>query len=491
MDGIPLALELAAPLTRSMPLSEIAAQLHNQMAMLTNSYRTAIPRHQTMHSALVWSYRLLAPAEQQLLARVSVFVGGWTLEAAHAVCDGPATTHLLLSLQQLVAKSWVLEENLDGRQRYRLLEPVRQFARAQLAVEGKADLPQDRHAVYYIAFVEAQAAKIWGAESKEGEEQLLLEHGNVRAALTWLHHGANDTRPGSSAYAEQALRLAATMADFWRMIFPREGIQWLHASLEAAHDAPIPVRQKAHRGLGWINLFMGNYASALTYFEDALALARQVDDVWALGEALRGVGNALVWQGNCVRAETYLDESLALARTARDTSGLIFSLWSLAEATYIQDDYERAAALLADSRQFVDEIGFRLGHGHVLEFLGRIARRQGDDVRARQLFVESLAFVEVGGEVWLATTALDGLAGWGAATGVPRRAACLFGAAQATRRLFNDPPRFPYVRADYARDLASARAHLDEATWNAAWSEGEAMTLEQAIAYALEEVPHA
>jgi non-specific serine/threonine protein kinase len=131
LDGIPLALELAAPLTHSMSLIEIAAQLQDQLAVLSNTYRNAIPRHQTMQSALAWSYRLLASTEQQLLARVSVFAGGWTLEAALAVCDDTPKAQILLSLQQLVAKSLVLAENLDGHGRYRLLEPVRQFARAQ------------------------------------------------------------------------------------------------------------------------------------------------------------------------------------------------------------------------------------------------------------------------------------------------------------------------------------------------------------------------
>ena len=154
LDGIPLALELAAPLVRSMTLAEIAQHLHDQMAILVNDARNPIPRHKTMHSALVWSYRLLTPTEQRILACVAVFAGGWTLAAAQAVCGDEWDVDVHERLKQLVFKSWVLVEFPDGQRRYRLLEPVRQFAQAQLTACGELDALRHRHAQYFLTLAE-------------------------------------------------------------------------------------------------------------------------------------------------------------------------------------------------------------------------------------------------------------------------------------------------------------------------------------------------
>jgi non-specific serine/threonine protein kinase len=185
LDGIPLALELAAPLSQSMPLAEIASQLQHQMAILTNTYRTAIPRHQTMHSALVWSYRLLAPAEQSLLASVAVFAGGWTLEAAQAICSECPPERVLPMLNDLIVKSLVVQEELPGQWRYRLLEPVRQFAQIQLQASGMEEVVQRRHAEYFLTLAEQMSSARDTPHEREWLQRLEKEHDNLRATLEW------------------------------------------------------------------------------------------------------------------------------------------------------------------------------------------------------------------------------------------------------------------------------------------------------------------
>jgi predicted ATPase len=232
LDGIPLALELAAPLSHNATLSEIAAQLQNQMEVLTNSYRTAVPRHQTMHSALVWSYRLLAPEEQRLLASVSVFAGGWTIEAAQAISVEGDIEPRLSALDQLVATSLVLREEHGGRRRYRLLEPVRQFAQAQLVASGAEDAVRRRHAAYFLRLAE----QMYHARdtSNEGEwlDRLEPERDNLRAVSGWaIEHGE----------AELAHRFNGWLFAFWIYRSSKaEARRWADAALALTAPTPSP-----------------------------------------------------------------------------------------------------------------------------------------------------------------------------------------------------------------------------------------------------------
>jgi predicted ATPase len=245
LDGIPLALELAAPLARTMTLPEIAGQLHDQMAILRSSYRTTIPRHQTMQSALAWSYRLLAPTEQQLLARVSVFAGGWTLAAARAVCADNPATDLTASHQQLVNKSLAQAEKQDGGQRYRLLEPVRQFAYAQLVASGEEAETRQHHALYFLSLAEQMEQARDTTQEREWLQKLRAERDNLRAVNRW----ALEQREAGFAH-----RFNGSLFAFWiYRTSLAEASHWLEAALalKTAYENDVANARSQLDPEGW------------------------------------------------------------------------------------------------------------------------------------------------------------------------------------------------------------------------------------------------
>ena len=528
LDGIPLALELAAPLTRSMPLIEIAAQLDNQMAILTNTYRTAIPRHETMHSALVWSYRLLAPAEQQLLARVSVFADGWTLEAVYAVCDGTPAADLRLSLQQLVAKSLVVEEKLDGRRRYRLLEPVRQFARAQLAASGEQDALCRWHAAFFVALAETLEPLLHTAEQHMAYTRLEIERDNLHAALQW----ALDADPAL------ALQFAGALGYFWmERQYNREGRHWLEQVLARSEAAPGEgpralraltlvrageltwkdgdLARAAVLGQEGLSLFdtlgdswgtaygtqvLGHvarahqdYATATKHYTAALAGFRHVGDqewiAWTLGD-LSAVAQH---EGDLEQARAWAEESVALFRELNNHNGLSWSLFVLTNLVLRQGEVAQAATLNRESEQLCRDLGNLRWLPIVLLQQGNIACVQHDTVRATQLYAESLVYFRDGGSRRGMAMALIGFAkvAWEGtrSTAMARRAGRLLGAAEASFERGSTPiyGAITTVFARHAETIRGARAELGESTFRAAWGEGHAMTPEQAVAYALEE----
>ncbi|MBA3946605.1 MAG: AAA family ATPase [Herpetosiphonaceae bacterium] len=396
LDGIPLALELAAPLTHSMSLIEIVDQLHNQMAILTNTYRTVIPRHQTMHHALVWSYRLLAPAEQQLLARVAVFAGGWMLEAVYAVCDGTPTADLLLALQQLVAKSLVLEEDLDGKRRYRLLEPVRQFARAQLAASGEQDSLRRRHASYYLQLAELAAPYLRSGARATWEDRLATEHENLRVALAW-----SEAQPDG---AEMMVRLATALGLFWSARgHAGEGLGWLERGLARAGSATpasdtavadtalsAPLRMAALAQGGSLAYFRGDFPRARAHCEQSIALYREHDDQRGLAYALSYLGWAEDDEANDrAPGRAALAESVALFRQVGDRWGLAETLRVLGMYTRCRGAYAESAAYYTECLALYRAEGDEDGIACALLELGTNALHTSEGLRAVGLLEES------------------------------------------------------------------------------------------------------
>lgn len=482
LDGIPLALELAAPLTRSMSLGEIAAQLHNQMAMLTNSYRTAIPRHQTMHRALVWSYRLLARAEQQLLARVSVFVGGWTLEAAQAVCDGTATAELLLSLQHLVAQSMVLVENLDGHQRYRLLEPVRQFARAQLATSGEHDTLCRRHAAYFLSLAEQMGQARDTPRERVWLQHLEPERANLRAVNTWaLEHGE----------IELAHRFNGLLFAFWiYRSSASEARHWMEEVLELKAAVPTVATRTAEAlaldVAAYIAVGQHDLTQAQTWFERELAIHSAMNDQAGIAKALRGLGFTAMVCNDLVQAQHHTKQSLVVSQAVNDRWGVAWSLFDLGYLAMVRGEIDQARVFLEEAVSKLREGGNLFGTFRALNALGHTMRLIGDHERARGYYRDALHIHQQLHYVSRIGDALDGLAGIATAEHNPEWAARLFGAAQAHREAIA-APRWPHMDAIYDRDLALARSMLDPEAWRTAWAAGYTMTLDQAVAYALTE----
>jgi predicted ATPase/DNA-binding SARP family transcriptional activator len=479
LDGIPLALELAAPLSHNTPLSEIAAQLENQMEVLTNRYRTAVPRHQTMHSALVWSYRLLAPEEQRLLASVSVFAGGWTLEAAQAISVEGGTEPWLSALDQLVAKSVVLQEE-HGRRRYRLLEPVRQFAQTQLVASGAEDAVRRRHAAYFLKLAEHMHHARDTSNEGEWLDRLEPERDNLRAVNSWaIEYGE----------AELVHRFNGWLFAFWIYRSSKaEARRWVDAAL--ALTAPIPstealtAEELALNTAGYLACFQREYGYAQACFQRELEIYTQIGHQPGIATACRGLGFTAMHDGDLERAAALTARSLVISQSVQDQAGVAWSLFDLGYLALVRGDLCEARARLEQALPELLQQDIQFGAFRAMIALGHVMRALGEPGRAINAYTDALQIQQGMHYVEITADALEGLAGIAATRRNPARAAQLFGAAQAHRETHvTQRPR--HLDGVYARDLALAQGQLTRTQWEAAWQRGYSMPLDQAAAYAL------
>jgi len=418
LDGVPLAIELAAARVRTMTIEQIAARLDDRFRLLTGGSRTALPRQQTLRAMMDWSWDLLSEAECALLRRLAVFVGGWTLEAAEVVCgeaaafkgiqdDPPARDALqhpqaafgrvkaedvLELLTHLVEKSLVVVEEQAGAARYYLLETIRQYAREKLFEAGEAQVIRTHHLAFYLTVVQEAEPHLRAAHQLLWLARLDLEHDNLRAALNWAN---------SSGDHETGLLLAGSLARFWYLRgYWKEGREWLRSLLaESAPPLPFPAayaraRAKALAGAGWLADADG---SEIPLYRESLALCRQVGDQWGEAYALRGLIIISSNLTDLAHAEAHVQASLALFRRLEDEWGVglsFFSLgWIAMSRDKIDDAHREWEAALASFRA----VGDRWGISVALGALGYLARLRGHYPQAAQLTNESLAlFRELG-----------------------------------------------------------------------------------------------
>ncbi|MFN8490787.1 MAG: hypothetical protein U0350_24560 [Caldilineaceae bacterium] len=489
LDGIPLALELAAPLTRSMSLAEIAMQLDNQMALLTNNYRTAIPRHQTMHSALVWSYRLLAPEEQSLLSRAAVFVGGWTLAAAQAVCVDRASPHITAAyvaalLNQLIGKSLVLTETQNGERRYRLLEPVRQFAHTHLVASGEQEAIQRRHADYFLGLAEQMEQARDTPQERAWLQTLGPERNNLRAVNDWAF-ARNEV--------EFAHRFNGCLFAFWHYYSSlSEASHWLEGALAlqaTENAAPRPpsarlAEASALDAAGYAAALGANFTRAQTLFERELRLCTELGEQKGIAAALRGISFTLRLNNNLSQAQHYGEQALALSLAGQDKRGIAWARFDLGSQALIRGELTTAQTLLTETLPLLQEQGINWGVFRALLALGYVMRTTGKPDQALRFYRDALHLQQQMHYVQHIADALEGLAAIAVGRDDLTRAVWLFGAAHTQRQAY-DWVRPYHQEAGYERDVALTRSRLDGETWNAAWAEGSAMTLEQAVEYAL------
>jgi len=521
LDGIPLAIELAAARVRSLSLEEINRRLDQRFLLLTGGSRTALPRQQTLRSLIDWSYDLLHEPEKLLLQRLSAFAGGWTLESAERVCagDGLADRDVLDLLTSLVDKSLVMAEQNDGRYRYRLLETVRQYARDQLLESGAGDVVRQRHRDFFLALAEAAELKLLGGEQATWLRRLEEEHDNLRSALEW---SLAETESGGD------LRLCGALQQFWwtRGHFS-EGREWCVRALgKPEAGRPTQERAKALNVAGVLARHQGDYPAARVLHEESLAISRQLGDRTGMARSLNNLGNVAMEQGDVAAARVPHEESLAISRVLADKQGIARSLNNLGIVTREQGDLAAARAMFEESLAISRDQGNQTGIGDSLNNLGNVAYGEGDHATARLLFEEDLAIgrelgdrSEIGrslnslgnvansqgdhstaqmlfkedlvigreqGDRRLVAYALEGLASAVSALGGSLRAARIWGAAERLREEIglSLPPN---ECAHYDRRVAAARAVLkDDAAFDRAWQEGRAAALEQAIELALE-----
>jgi predicted ATPase/class 3 adenylate cyclase len=479
LGGIPLAIELAAARMRALSVEQIAARLNERFSFLTGGSRTLLPRQQTLRGALDWSYDLLSDKERRLLCRLSVFAGAWTLEAAEGVCtgDGIEPREILDLLTQLVFKSLVLMEGQEGEAWYHLLETVRHYGHDKLDESGETAGVRTRHLNWYLRLSELAEPELTGADQGVWLDRLEREHDNLRTALEWstAHEGGR----------EAGLRLASALWQFWHVRGHfGEGRGWLETLLTDDHNPSAPTRAKALVGAGFLASRQGDYHAAIRLCTESLNVFRQLDNPSGMAQAVYGLGMVAESQGDYERAKTFLMESLTLARQAGGKRRAAVSLNSLGEVGRCQGDYSAAQASYEESLALLRELGDKRSIAITLGNLGHVALYQGECERAAVLFSEALGLTRqlmfrLGIAEYLA-----GLGGVAAAEGGHLRAARLLGAAEEMLRLLGALLRPPDL-AEYERSIATTRAELTEEAFRTAWDEGRAMTVDQAIGYAL------
>jgi predicted ATPase/DNA-binding XRE family transcriptional regulator len=478
LAGLPLALELAASKVRLLDPSALLSRLDE--ALSTAWARDLPERQRTMRAALDWSHGLLSEPQQTLLRRLSVFVGGFSLEAAEAVgaSDGDAAGEVLGPLGGLVEQSLVTADPdpAGDRVRYGMLEPVRQYARELLEGSGEGELGRLLHAGYYLPLAERAGRELKGPNQAHWLYLLEGENPNLRAALVWT------TQSGKG---ELAIRIATSLRRFWSVRgHLEEGRRWLEAAL-ASCPAPNPsLHAKALRGLGQMTLEQGEAGLAQGHFTESAALARSCGDKAGVAASLRGLAEAALWTGDHERAALLCEESVALRREAGDRHGLAMALNASGLVEVQRGDHERARALLEEGLAVAREAGDAWAVAVNLDNLGWASLGRDDQERAQRSFGESLRLYHELGEKWLAADCLDGLARVAATRGNPARAAWLWGAAEALSESIGATTA-PLDQGTYERHLVATRAQLGDVAFEAAWEEGRAMAPEAAVAEAL------
>ena len=544
LDGIPLALELAAARLRALSVEQLASRLDDRFRLLTGGSRTALPRQQTLRALIDWSYGLLSEPERVLFCRLAVFMGGWRLEAAEAVCGdddrslsplgkgGIRRVDVVDLLTRLVDKSLVLAQPDDLDMRYRMLETIRQYAREKLVESNEIERLRDAHLAYFSDSGQEGRAKMFTRERAAWFNKLDAEYDNLRAALTWALD--RDT--------ERALRIVAGLPQYWGARgYSTEGRNWAEQALardaaEAASrpevdknrhafraDALVALSQvflgqgqdvEAHRvleeatglmrelgvrdglasALGLLSMVsasQGDGKSALEYSKQSIELAEATGDKIALAMAYGVLGRfTYELEGDIPRARTYVERAIAIARELDLGWGLGLGLMLLGAMSSEEGDYDSARSRLAESMALFRAEGNRPFVNNTRSRMADVARAQGDYGTAIELYGEALKTWSELGNRGAAARCLECLAFVAIAqTGVPgatdgqsslRKAARMFGAASAVRESSASNME-PKEQAEYGRELAKLRARLDGESLNAAWAHGRAQSLEQAI----------
>jgi non-specific serine/threonine protein kinase len=437
LDGIPLALEMAAARVRGLSVEQLAARLDQRFRLLTGGSRAALPRQQTLRATVDWSYELLSAAEQTLFSRLSVFAGGWTLEAAEAICAGGsvAAEDVLDLLLRLVDKSLVVaEDGAERGMRYRLLETLRQYGRERLVASGEAALIHRRHAAYYMALAECAEPEIHGPAQGPWLDDLEREYSNLRTALAWCLDYTERLLPDERApEMETGMRLATALHFFWWLRqHLREGQDWLERALARGRAAPAALRAKTLLVTGDVAGELGDPARAQTLIEQSVALYRELGSKKELAVALSILGT-WTWRGRSEqRGVAWLEEGVAVAREGGDPWTIAWTLFwithRVATSATIQHQEERSRARAAgeESLALFQALGDTKSIAWTQQQLGLIALYEGDHRRARAAFSAELAPLRALGDSVGLSVALASLADVAREQGDTAAAAALY-----------------------------------------------------------------
>jgi predicted ATPase/DNA-binding SARP family transcriptional activator len=485
LDGIPLAIELATARLGALAVEQISERLGDALGFLTTGDRTRPPRQRTLRAALQWGYELLGEGERALFGRLSVFVGGWTLEAAERVgaAGDIRAGEVLDLLGRLVDQSLVVADTgVEDAPRYRMLEPIRQYALELLERSGEAHRVRDRHAALYTSLAEQAHTELRGPAQVAWMHRIEHEHDNLRAAMAWAI---------SSGDGQTAAMLGWALWPFWFYRgYQREGRHLMERVLGRGADLSPELRIRATVSVAVMAYGQGDDEATVGYMTDLLELSRQVGgDAYAEGYARAGLGLVALNRGDLVRATARLEEALPLFIECGE-------LWTAAQThtwlgtvLLLQGDQERAVARFEEGLALARWIGDRAAIYNALYTLAQVALDRGEHDLATRNFLEGIGLSEEMKDLANVAYCLEGLATVAGARGESVRSARLFGAARGLLQTIGVPV-WTYYNPDrslYERTMADLRTRLGEPDYEAAFSEGRAMTPERAIEYALEE----
>ena len=479
LDGLPLAIELIAARTALMSPPDLLDRLHGNLLLRSNGLRDSDPRQKTLFNAIDWSYRSLTHDEQVLFAQLGIFVGGWTLAAVEAI----SRPDVLNDLTSLVNKSLVVRREQTDEVRFTLLEMIREYALEQLGALGEADAIRRRYAAYFLALAEAAEQHLVRSDQTCWLDRLERDHANLRAAFDWLLERAD---------VDGAARLCTALRHFWvirgHLSEGRRSIERVLRQANAQARLAASQTMRLLNAAGCLAYNHGDYAAAHSFFEEALAQARSIGDQSGAAFALDGLAAGAANQDDRARALSLARESLALSQAIGDQWLSAITLITLGELARLNGDYDGARQLYEQSLALLRQIGDKWFIAIVLNNLGQVAQDQGRLAQALAVHVESLSLCDEVGNQRSIAVCLEKFAGVAGLLSQCERAARLLGAAQALRAATHTQMETGTLDClDYDRAVELARAGLNETAFQAALAAGRSLTLEQAIAYALEQ----
>ena len=487
LDGLPLAIELAAARVKVLSPEALLAQTSNRLRLLNAGPRDLPPRQQTIRDAIAWSYGLLDPASRHLFQCLSVFAGGWTLEAAEVVGGraGGASPRgertrdvsapsVLDGVSVLLDQSLVRPMENVGEPRFTMLETIREFGLEQLAESGEERSARDRHAAYFVDLSETAELHLHGVTGGQAAWMARMDADldNFRAAIDWLLANGEGT---------QTLRLVIGLEGYiGARLFEAEARQWAESALALATDAPALVRAAALYGLITRTAQIGDFAAASAAAAEALALAEMDGDPFALGRAHFGVGMAWTWRKDWEPAAAAYARSIPCLRQTGRIDFLALALANLGEALHMSGNLAAARPLLDEALTFYDHANDPWGYSATLRVRADLARTEGDQTLAVQMFQDSIDVAQSLRDERSVMYAVAGLAGVARATGQPERAARLLGAIADAQ----DVTGYMGILSDkhVAPMIATTRAELGEEAFAGAWNTGRSMTWADAVA---------
>lgn len=520
LDGIPLAIELAAARVRGLKVEQIAQRLDDRFRLLTGGSRTALPRQQTLRALIDWSYDLLSEQERTLFCRLSVFEGGWAIKAAESVCanDPIEPSQVLELLLRLIDKSLILIDEQGEESRYHMLETLREYAMARLVTSGEANALRRHHAQYYLELMEQTLPYQFNRFPVEWMIRLTTEYDNLRGALEWCKTGAADS--------DWMLRFVWSGLWFWFLGgHLTEGYAWcVEAVTRTAAMASTVSRGRALLSAGGLAFTLGKYVEGSEYLRQSVAIAREHGERQLLAPALSYYGMVLTGLGDYTTGSKAISEALELARTLHNDWRLVFTLMMLGNNRIVSQGIEAARPTFEESLQLARTVGDPWLLSQAVYTLAVAASLIGDSATARPLFDESISLMRKVGDRWGLTYSLVGLsseylrggliheaelllsesmalareiasttgtaivlmgyAGLAAARSNPTRAAQLIGAADGIMAA-GSAHWWPTEQITHDSIVKTIRTLLDNADWDAAYAEGRGLTIEQAVELAV------